>query len=686
VIGATRSFFVERASEAKGQANGILAPECYSPYARSTVPIEFKAPGGLWLLCLVLPLVLLYVLKARRQRVTVSSTWLWAAVARDIDAKSPFRRLVWQLPLILELLALALFSLSLARPATRGGRLTGDHVAIVIDISASMAAREPYGNTRMAHAREAASAVIRVLGPSAQAVIIAAGRDARVVCPMDGDRRRLEAAVTQLEASDAEGRMTQAIASANTQLRPFQRGARLVVVSDGALAERDAFASSALPVEWLRVGEPVDNTGIVRLEIGNKQDPKSGRNSVQVFALIEHFGDKPRSLTVTLSQRNVSEPLVSRRIDLAPGQRLPVILEFEPARSDSGTGLIVELSPHDALPSDDRAYGRVPNGTQLQVVMAPEKGNPWVARALGSDPNVELLGTSLAGLSAAGVSPDALVVIDGACPETAPGRDLLLLNPPLGPCGSTLVRKILADPRVTSWAELDPRLRFLSLDGVELKAARQLEADSPQAILVQSDQGTLIADASSADKTKTVVGFDVGDSNWPLKASFVLFMRNVVELARSHRLHGAETEARVGEAYSLRVPTDVTEVDLETPTSRHQKLGARAGTCVIPTLLRAGFYFATYAGKIRNSSLFFANLNSERESDLRRRELPQARGLPTSPRTTGELQDSVNDWSWLLAALSLALLALDVCWATRRPHGVNVIAPLRPDRSARAAA
>jgi len=115
------------------------------------VPLELKAPSGLWLLGLLAPLVLLYVLKVRRQRVTVSSTWLWAAAARDIAAKSPFKRLQAQVPLVLELAALCLLAMALARPASRAGHIAGDHVAIVVDTSASMGALEPDGRTRLAH-------------------------------------------------------------------------------------------------------------------------------------------------------------------------------------------------------------------------------------------------------------------------------------------------------------------------------------------------------------------------------------------------------------------------------------------------------------------------------------------------------------------------------------------------------
>ncbi|MEI9954242.1 MAG: VWA domain-containing protein, partial [Pseudomonadota bacterium] len=312
--------------------------------------------------------------------------------------------------------------------------------------------------------------------------------------------------------------------------------------------------------------------------------------------------------------------------------------------------------------------------------MAPTKGSAWVARALASDPNVELLGSSLSGLPSAGVAPDALIVLSGACPANAPGGDLLILDPPPGPCGTSVVGSKIDTPAVTSWAEVDPRLRFLSLDGVELRSAHRLEADTPQAALVQSREGTLIADASSPGRSITVVGFDVGDSNWPLKASFVLFMRNVVELARSHRVRSTAAPARVGEAYSLRVPIDVSEVDLESPGGSRQKLTARDGLCVVPNLAKAGFYFASYAGKNPGSALFAANLTS---GDLRPRELPTRPGQPLSARTAAELASAVTDWSWLLAALSLLLIALDVWWVTRKPRlaAPGSTLPRRPDRA-----
>ena len=137
------------------------------------MPFELRNLPGLWLLGLLVPLVILYILKVRRTRLRVPSTWLWASAQRDLLAKSPFKRLIVQIPLILQILALVLLALALARPSTRGDAIVGDHVAVVVDTSASMSAKEPDGKTRIELARSAARDVVRALGPGVGAARMA---------------------------------------------------------------------------------------------------------------------------------------------------------------------------------------------------------------------------------------------------------------------------------------------------------------------------------------------------------------------------------------------------------------------------------------------------------------------------------------------------------------------------------
>jgi hypothetical protein len=263
------------------------------------------------------------------------------------------------------------------------------------------------------------------------------------------------------------------------------------------------------------------------------------------------------------------------------------------------------------------------------------------------------------------VPRESFVVVDGACPEHLPGGDFLIVNPPAGRCYTTTVGEVVERPAITSWAEGDPRLRFVGLDGVSVARARRLLPDGPAASLVTAGSDSLIADVSGAGRTGTVVSFDVGESTWPLRASFVLFVRNLLELARAHRTGAVAGPARTGEPLSLRVPLDVTEVTIERPDKSEWKVPAHAGLAAGPGPERAGFYFATHGGAQPGSVLIPVNLTSSAESDLR----VVAADLPpgTSPvRAASAVADSTTDWAWLLAVVALGLAVLDVIWVTRR--------------------
>ncbi len=644
------------------------------------MPLELRQPGGLWLLGLIVPLVALYILKIRRQRLRVASTWLWALSQRDLLAKSPFKRLVMQVPLLLQLAALILLALALSRPATRGGALIGDHVAIVVDTSASMAAKLPEGSTRIAEARKAAENVIRQLGPGADALIIEAGREARIASPLDRDARRLEAASARLEAGDVEGNLERAIALASDRLRPLGGEKRIVVITDRAVTDPNALSVARVPVDVIDVGSDTANTAVVRVDVRAGTDPVTKREQVQAFALVAHYGSEPRDVFVTLRQRNISEPLASRKITLAPGERAPVVLTFEPTPGDRGSGLIVELSPEDALGLDDRAFARVPSGRKIPVVLSPADKAPWLKRALLADPDVELSGAPLGALTAENVPEEALVVVVGACPAAPPGGDLLVINPPAGRCRTAVIGKKLEHPSITSWSEADPRLRFLTFDAVEISSARDIETEGPADSLVRASEGTLMSDISSPGRTGTLLSFDPGESSWPLKASFVLFVRNVVELARAHRARGITGPARTGEPMSVRVPPDVTEVEVEDPAKKTLKLPARGGLCVVPEVQKSGFYFVSWKGIRPGSVLIAANLTSEAESDIRPKELKEGK-TAVHVAEAKDLADAHTDWGWLLAALALAFIGFDAWWLTRRPQARTLRTPRLPDRA-----
>ncbi|MGC4086475.1 MAG: BatA and WFA domain-containing protein [Polyangiaceae bacterium] len=629
------------------------------------MPWELTRISGLGLLGLLAPLALLYVLKVRREKRVVPSVWLWQAALRDLSAKSPFKRLTASVPLVLESLAIVALGLALAGPITRSASLKAARVALVVDVSASMASDEG-GQTRLGQAVSAARGVLLRTEPGTELLLVAAGREPELISPFERDRARLEAALGRIRVREVEGQLGRSLNLAADQLQKHG-GGKLVVITDGALADSQALTPLAIPVEVIHVGSAHENSAIVRADITRTKDPVTGRDRVEAFAQLVNFGSKRRELFVTLTQKNVQEPLASRRVQLEAGEHAGVVLSFEAAPGDAGKPLELELSPHDALLSDDRAALVVPEPRKLPVVVAPKTASPWLLRALTTDADIELYTTTLEGLTRAEVADDAFVVVDGACPATLPGADLLILNPPQGTCRGVSVGAELSRPQITSWAETDPRLRFLSFEGVDVASGRSLGAASERDSLVHTRDGTLVADASSPGRMATLVGFDLGQSSFPLKASFVVFVRNLTDLARAHRTGAARRGTRTGEPISLHVPNDIEAVDVEYPDGRREKkLRARNGLAVLPGSTQVGTVFVSWTGIRPGSATIATNLNSEAES----RSAPLPLSIGRAREGSGRALAEFTRLDWIFGALALALIAADVAWLTRRrPSG-----------------
>lgn len=646
--------------------------------------LSLAAPAGLALLGLLAPLVVLYILKVQRRVVRVPSAWLWQSAKRDHLARAPFKRFVAQLPLILQAIALVLLALAFARPTSRSKSLSGSAYAVVLDESASMLALvsadgEP-ARTRFDEARDAALAFVRRLPADAEVLVVAASRDAKIASPLERDTSRLEAAITRLEAEEVEGDVGAAVGVAVDRLRPFP-GAKVVLFTDGNFAREPALDSVDVPVEIVRVGDAVDNVAVIRVDATNARSTEAGERSrdiTHVFAVLANYGSVDREVFVTLREENASDVLDSRRLILHAGEKAPVILGFDTAPGDFGKGVIVDVSPHDRMPVDDVAYARIPEGSKLPVVLASNAPSPWLERALSTDEDVELRKVSVAALSTPqgiprGIPRAALVVVEGACPaDDAPGGDLLVVHPPPGGCLGLDVGAEIATPVITSWETGDPRLRFLTLDGVSIAHATPLTVGAARLALVRAREGTLIADASSLARTATVVGFDVGESDWPLKASFVLFVRNVVEQAAAHRTSGLAPAARTGEPLRIAVPPDVARVEIQPPrdpsgTMSPPRVVAAAGAiAVVPSVTRAGVYRVSYEGATGGTSFLPVNLASAAESDLRR--VPAAsKSSNVEIRSADDAPPAYRSHAWWIALVALAFALLDVWYYTRLP-------------------
>jgi hypothetical protein len=674
-------------------------------------------PKAMWLAAAALPLVLLYVLKTRRHRVRVASAALFDLARREATARDPWKRLTPEVALLLQLLALILLALAFSRPVSKGSAYDADSVVIVIDRSASLGTRvKPIASdkkgsspTRMTRIKEAASKLVDDVGIGAEVAVILAGRDAHVVTPLARGTKDAKVSIAAIEPGLIEGDLQAALDVARDLLRGRAGRRRVVLFTDGALArtptwldEEGAAQLDVQIVDYTRPGQPGEaregNIGIIRLDIRRGATVTAG-DRVEVGVVLAAYGQPAdgRARFVTLRRIDRATALDAQKVEVGASGRAAVTLGFSPAAdgSDELATLVVELSPNDALNLDDSAQVVVPPPRKMPVALGSfgVGGSTWIAKALAADPDVKLQKTTPDKLGQLGVEQWSLIIVADSCPTTAPGGgDVLVVNPPPGACAGRTIGAAVSGaalPPITSWSPSDPRLRYVDLEGIKLGRivpiapfggdAAQGAAQLGAAALVRAESLAVMADASTLDRTITIWGFDPADGDLARKASFVLLVRDAVDMARSRRDRSWAPSTRAGIAARVVAAPGVKEIVATRLPSGDVVVRAPVleGVALIEALDRAGPYQLVGAA---TGAPLTVSLLSEHESDIERvveplRQKVSAMGsVPNSKPGEAAAARARADLRWIVAAVAALFLAFDALWLTRR--GSRVVARL----------
>ena len=631
------------------------------------MPLELTHPHGLWLLSLLVPLLLLYALKVRRTKAVVSSLLLWRAATRELSAQRPFRKLAPRVSLFLQGAFLLLVAFALSGPTQRSTRFSADHLGVVLDLSGSMQTRAPDQATRFDSAKRKLLSLVEALPPASDAFIVTAGAQAMAIGPPLRDKLRLASLVNGLVVEDTEPDLQAAIGLASERLRRMAGSRRLVIITDHSLSTDD-LELPEMATSVLKVGSPEPNSAVDILDIRRVNSTSGASGRVEVLVRVSQYASR-RLLYVTLRQANSTAALDSRQLQLGPGDKTTALLSFVPAATDDDTALTVEVSPDDALPLDDRAFARIPRSENLTVFLLSKEPSPWLERALLADEHVDLYRDE-GSLAAHDIPRDALLFSVGHCPARPSPGDLVVIDPGSGPCLGVSIGEQVESPVITSFAVTDSRLRFVAFDGVALAAARPITLGRASESLVRSDRGTIVADASGPASNVTILSFDPNTSNWPLRASFVVFVRNLLELARNQRPSTNSRGHRVGQSIRMRVPLDVEDVEWTRPDGTTASVIARGGMLVLPPLKKAGHHFLSWKGSRPGGIGLPVNLAGSSES----RPATMATKAPSEqarrnrePETSTAVNDAaLIDLSPWLAAAAFAVLLADIWWSTRR--------------------
>jgi len=622
--------------------------------------MSFQNPAALLLLLLVPLVILLHALNVRFRERSVSTLMFWRRALADRRTSFRLRRILRDLLLLLQVLAVAAMALGLAGPVLTGVRdPAGGDLVLVLDVSAGMKTREGTG-TRFDLARARALEELSSLRDADRAVLVLAGSRPEPAGSFSADREETVRQVRAARPTDEPGDPAAALRLALSLCGPGA-GARISFVTDGAFEEPEGFADVQTPLKVLRVGSAGRNLGLTAFRI--RRLPADG-TGYRLFVAADSCSPQEEECGLRVLVEGTEAYATRLRFPPRGEARVSV-----PWTGPLEGRVTAELDARDDFPVDDRAYAVLARARSLRVLLATA-GNPFLESLLSAFPNCAVTRVGTADGVPAGGAFD-IEVFDGIDPPPlGPGAYVLIATaPPDLPvrAAGTVVR-----PQDLSWDRAHPLLASVDLEGLWVADALRLEPGAGMEPVLSSASGPLILSYDQGGLRALLIAFDLRRSDLPLRPALPLFWANVLTWLSPDWLSVTASEARTGEPVTLavggRLPTGASATVLR-PDGRRDAVRIEGETFTCRDCDQAGFYSLESGAGIRR---FAVNLLSPGESDIRPRWEPGERRAAPGAAEDSEAasatagRSGIPLWNWLALAAAVLILGEWAAWIKER--------------------
>jgi len=597
--------------------------------------VTFLAPLAAALAITLPAIVALYFLRIRRPTRIVPALDLWPDQIRDRQANVPWQRLRFSWLLLLQLLVAAVLVAAAVQPALSASANLAPHTIVLIDASASMQAKdvEP---SRLDEAKRQVGAMIDQLGPQDRMTLIAVQSTARIVGSGSGDHDALHRALNAIAPANGPADLSAALSLASGIVRAGEES-RAYLFSDGILEPlRTSFANGLpFPIEYRRVGVSGENVGLTSLVV------RAGAQSRAAYLRVHNFGQQPRSFT--LEWRSDAGLIDVRSVSLAAGQAEDLALPVP----DAANTVTARIEAKDNFGLDDSvtAVARAPRAFHVLLVTP---GNVFLEQALRLRTDFQL--DVIAPAAYRSSTSYAMTVFDRYSPSAMPDAPFVMVDPPAGSplAGGAQV----GIGRVRASDAGDPLLNNVSLQDVHIAKSQDMRPSTFGRALITSLQTPLVL-VRDAPFRQVLVGFDIHDSDLPLRIGFPVLMQNLSEWmlppsVPSRSFHPDETVTIVPENGAKTVTV------VRPDGSRRQLATGSIATFADTDLLGVYMVEQTVSGNT-DRSWFAVNLFSDTTSQLvpvDRLALPPSKVFSTAQTNHRGL---IQVWPWI-ALLALVLV------------------------------
>ena len=566
--------------------------------------MTFLYPLGLLGLIGIPILIIIYIIKTKYTEQTVASTYLWILSEKFLKRRNPFSRITGIISLILQILAIALVSMAIARPMiTMPG--AANEYCFVLDGSASMQ-MELGEQTRFNAAKQVIATKIEEATGGSKFSLIYAGSEAVVVFEEIDSKEDALMLLAELESGHDDDSIQEAVQIAQTyfNLRPS--------ILTYLLTDTDHIVNEN--IELVNVAGEQTNFAITNVS----QSITEGTLTVVGDLVCYGEGD---ALQIDLYIDGAQESAATNVVVVMDGQTARFQLS---CKAESFSSLKIVADTGDDFAMDDAVYVfDIKSDNAYNVLLVSDAGFflKSVLGALGHN-NVTLKTSQEFKAEFGGeVSGFGLYIFDGCMPEKMPSDGAVWV---LNPTGSSddagfsyqtpeyLEGKGRLDKTTSSNSLARMLTKDLSNDPIYIKEYVKCSLYRNFSTIYSYDGTPIIfAGTNSHGNRQVVFAFDLHNSTLPLQGDLVVLLRNCLEYSFPAVVE--KSDYYVGETAQINILANCDSIRVESPLSNVTYLDVNTAVSDV-YLNESGVYTITAVidGTQRQFKLFAAVPESQR--------------------------------------------------------------------------
>lgn len=456
--------------------------------------MQFLNPAYFILSIFIGAVVLFYFFRKQYTEKTISSNLLWEQVLNEWQASPWLKKLQQNLLFWLQLLALLLLMLALARPFWLEDSLKGEHIIIIIDPSASMSA-ESGGKSRFEIAKEEMLDLAGKLNGQ-QVSLIKAGEKSEILLSREDDPNAIRRTIERLELTYEHENMEKAILLAESL--SSGKDTALHIFSDSA-AKKDFMEDFAgLYTVVHNIGE---DTGNVSLQSFGTAAAGDGISAV---AVIENQSSK--NIETEFTVKSEEEVLFEQKLSIKAKEEKIVQIKDLPEKPYYEAAISIS----DGYSADNLAASIYTDPKPKVYTMGDV--NPFAVKGFQTI-GAELLQTDPAALK--GLDMKGVVVAEGSTLAELPKLPMIFFNKSKD--------KTKLDEAITG--DDDRLFEYANFEKVYISSASAVLKGEWETVLKSGDI-PLIQRGMHNGQPIIIVNFDLADTDWPLLPGFPIFLYN----------------------------------------------------------------------------------------------------------------------------------------------------------------